>query len=176
MLFDLARGAHATNRGPSLQTRPFFSAASFLLVMSALRITRRWNQTGQKLAGASDIARTFFHSHPELLWIAVIATYVNVIQRTCRRRHVQALSIEAGPFLSIAVGCTAFWFKAAYTIAEAPELLQGLPTLVSRQLEATPLLVLARMVFLGLFVCWVYHLATAWNTPPSTTRVPKRGT
>src|SRR5690242_14959262 len=51
-----------------------------LLALIAHRVIRRWNQTGQKFAGADDIVTSgIFHGNSSiLLWMLVGATYLDV--------------------------------------------------------------------------------------------------
>lgn len=149
-----SRKLNTTTRNPS---------ANFVPIIAGLRIARRWNQTGQKFAGEPDIARTFLPKHTELLWVLAIATYVNIIYRHSRRRRRQLSAFPAEPYLTITLGYLALWFKAAYTVAEAPELLWGLPHFVPDLLANTPLLLLARTVFLGILV----SLVVGWKCSPS---------
>ena len=41
-----------------------------------LTIIRRWNQTGQKFAGAPDLVKLVLHPNPQLLAVLVISTYI----------------------------------------------------------------------------------------------------
>ena len=121
---------------------PYF-AASLLVV---LRIVRVWNQTGQKHAGEPDIARTVLPAHNILLWLLVLLTYLDVIQRLSRR-VVPWASRHLATAASLTLGIAALGFKATFTKADAPELLEGLEYLVSRPMEEASLAAQARAVF-----------------------------
>ena len=121
---------------------PYF-AASLLVV---LRIVRVWNQTGQKHAGEPDIARTVLPAHNILLWLLVLLTYLDVIQRLSRR-VVPWASRHLATAASLTLGIAALGFKATFTKADAPELLEGLEYLVSRPMEEASLVAQARAVF-----------------------------
>ena len=127
----------------------------FLIIVH--RIICRWNQTGQKHAGESDIARTFLAKHNVALWILVIVTLIDLT----RRLACFSLS-RAGPriasFLSIALCFSVYSFKVVFTIADAPELLAGIPQYLWRPAEWTLLLYQARMVFGSIALLVVFNL------------------
>ncbi len=137
---------HPSHRGTKDGVLPSISAITTLALM---RIVRRWNQTGQKYAGEPDIARTFLRSHNQVLWLLVLAAYLNLTQRLARKlfprtsRHISAAS-------SIALCVAALGFKIAFTKAEAPELLVGLHTDVLRPMQDTSLVLQSRVVFVGI--------------------------
>ncbi|SLM35771.1 Type I phosphodiesterase/nucleotide pyrophosphatase/phosphate transferase [Lasallia pustulata] len=114
-----------------------------------LRIMRRWNQTGQKHAGAKDIARTFLPNHTWILWVLVVATYLDLAQRLSRRGLPRA-SRQVAAVCSISVCLAAFGFKVAFTDADAPELLLGFRRYLLRPMEEASLLTQARTVFLAI--------------------------
>lgn len=128
-----------------------WSAASLLVL---LRIVRVWNQTGQKHAGEPDIARTVLPAHNKFLWLLVLVTYLDVIQRLSRRaipwasRHLATAS-------SLGLGIAALGFKVAFTKADAPELLEGLGYLVLRPMEEASLIAQARAVFTSIAIMMV---------------------
>ena len=115
-----------------------------LLVL--LRIIRIWNQTGQKHAGEPDIARTVLPAHNVSLWLLVLVTYVDVIQRLSRRA-VPWASRHLTTAASLALGIAALGFKIAFTKVDAPELLEGLGYIVLRPMEEASLVAQARAVF-----------------------------
>lgn len=122
-------------------------AVSIIIV----RITRVWNQTGQKHAGEPDIARTVLPLHNFLLWLLVLATYLDVVQRLSKRALPWA-SRHLSSAAAFVLGATAFSFKVAFTKADAPELLNGLQFLAFRPIEAASLVAQARAVFIGITV------------------------
>ncbi len=125
-------------------------------LLTILRLVRRWNQTGQKLAGESDIARTFFPAHSLVLWAAVAATFLDLTYRLSRRGF-RELAPWLATLFSIFLCLSAFRFKLTFTIAEAPELLKDVSIPIKIQLENTPLLIQARVVFLGLGLALGYN-------------------
>lgn len=129
---------------------PWFVAS--LLVL--LRIVRVWNQTGQKHAGEPDIARTVLPAHNKLLWLLVLVTYLDVIQRLSRR-VVPWASRHFATATSLALGTAALGFKVAFTKADAPELLEGLGFFVLRPMEEASLVAQARAVFTSIAIMMV---------------------
>ena len=110
---------------------------------------RRWNQTGQKHAGATDIARTFLPIHTYILWVLVVATYLDLARRLSRRGLPHA-SRQISAACSISLCLAAFGFKVAFTDADAPELVLGFRCFFLRPMEVASLQTQARTVFLGI--------------------------
>ncbi|KAI9881388.1 MAG: major facilitator super transporter protein [Pleopsidium flavum] len=138
---------------------PIFVAG---VLQAMLRLTRRWNQTGQKFAGESDIARRFFPAHNLVMWIAVVSTYLDITFRLSRRGF-RRLSPGLSTLLSSTLCLVAFAFKMAFTNAEAPELLTGLKIPFKRQLESTPLVTQARAIFTGLGLSLAYTVIAGFR-------------
>lgn len=137
---------------------------TLLVPIVGLRVTRRWNQTGQKLAGEPDIAKTFFYSHHISLWVAIFATYVYLLQKLSRRSSSREPS-KLESVIAFSITSTAFIFKVAYTYAEAPELLQGFPQAILKGYTMLSLLIQARIVFLKTFLALMYGLLLEWRFP-----------
>lgn len=122
---------------------------SCVVVLAGLRLTRRWNQTGQKFAGEPDIARTFLAEHTTLLWALVFAMYM---------WNCYSLSSTGFPHLprSIAKGISqllvvmAAAFKVAFTHEDAPELLDWAASKVAELTTGFSLITRARGVFIGI--------------------------
>ena len=134
-------------------------------MLFGLRITRRWNQTGQKLAGEPDIAKTFFPVNNHIMWIVVIATYLDVLQRLARRGFLYA-SRPVALVISITLCLAAFGFKASFTNADAPELLRGLPQPLLDSVGNASLVVQARTVFLSIVAALAYAITSRlWQAP-----------
>ena len=114
-----------------------------------LRMVRKWNQTGQKHAGAPDIARTILSSYNRILWLLILATYFNITQRLARKvlprtsRHISAT-------FSIALCIATLVFKISFTNSEAPELLLGLRTDFLRPISEISLVLQSQVVFIGI--------------------------
>ena len=128
-----------------------WSAACLLVT---LRVIRVWNQTGQKHNGEPDIARTVLPAHNMLLWLVVLVTYLDVIQRLSRRA-VPWASRHFATAASLALGIAAIGFKAAFTRADTPELLRGLGYLVWAPTEEAALVAQARAVFISITIMMV---------------------
>ena len=120
--------------------------------MAVGRITRRWNQTGQKFAGSPDIAKTFLGSHRGLLWTSVLLAYAvfasKLVARSASRRLYHLTTLTS---ITTLAGVS---FKIAFTEADSPELLSGsiIPHWVLGMVNRLSLVVQARAVFLGLLV------------------------
>lgn len=150
-----------------MRTSGFF-AFSTIGILAALRITRRWNQTGQKFAGDPDIARTFFSSHNLLLWDAVGATYFWNMRRLATQgfsRLPRTLRQIFVPSLLIA----AVTFKLAFTNEDAPELVEGLAKTIVELTAGVPLVLRARLVFFGIAFAMMctFHFETGSGTGDS---------
>ena len=126
--------------------------AACLLVL--LRVIRVWNQTGQKHNGEPDIARTVLPAHNTLLWLVVLVTYLDVIQRLSRRA-VPWAARHFATAASLALGIAAIGFKAAFTRADTPELLRDLGYLVWAPTEEASLVAQARAVFTSITIMMV---------------------
>ena len=124
---------------------------SSLPLIVVLRVVRVWNQTGQKHAGEPDIAKSFLPSHNYLLWLSVLLTYVDVIQRLSRRTIPWA-SRQSATTISLAMGAAALTYKVAFTQADAPELLVGLESSRFKSLENMSLVSQARAVFASMLM------------------------
>ena len=139
---------------------------SSLGLLVAVRVTRRWNQTGQKWAGEPDIARTFFSGHKTTLWALVGATYL---------WNLQSLGSRAFPrlpqFVGVAIATTlstaAITFKLAFTSEDSPELMAGPAkalALAHKDLGVS-LVSLARIVFIGLAAALAYMMLSGFTLP-----------
>ncbi|KAL9108954.1 MAG: hypothetical protein Q9227_006350 [Pyrenula ochraceoflavens] len=133
---------------------PSFMSGSFAVacISFLFRVSRRWNQTGQKFAGAPDIAQ-FLTKHNILLWFLVIATYAVPSRQLCRMAAKWHPSIDLS-LLPVPFTMAAVLFKLSFTDADAPELLEGLDFLdpLLDALEQISLVFQARVVFFGLFI------------------------
>lgn len=145
-----------------LSSTPWAEAAVMALVLVLFGFARRWNQTGQKYAGSPDLVSEVFSKRTWLLWTLVAGTYATISHSFSSRAALWHGPTPVG-FLPVAVCVAAFTFKVAFTAADAPELLNGLP-MVSSLLEITThfgLLLLARVAFTGillLLACSVYFV------------------
>lgn len=171
----------------------WFTFHPALIVLLLHRIIRRWNQTGQKYAGASDIVHSAFLTgfSSFALWCMISATYIEITIRLSR--HVaRSISIydEKGPE-SVSDGSpdgnglmamsaifpltgTAFMFKLAFTIKDAPELTKGVPELFLQVAMMLDLLWGAWMVFIGLALISMWIIVA--ERKRSVERKAKHGT
>lgn len=136
----------------------------YVTLLSLHRICQRWNQTGQKFAGADDISQSFLSKEPILLWILVVATYSRPL------RHIRRASSR---FLVtvFAVCSIALAFKLSFTIQDAPELLSPSISRMTPFLSQFSLLFQARCVFLGLLAIltlYIYDRKTKYPAISST--------
>lgn len=112
-------------------------------------LARRFNQTGQKHAGEADIVTNVLMTSRGLLWTLIIAAYTVTplrFQIRLNKAGIRQLGV-----LPVLVTGAAFVFKIAFTAADAPELLKGVPLLEPVVAFATQhsLNALARLTFLG---------------------------
>ena len=127
-----------------------------------MRIVRRWNQTGQKFAGDDDIVNTFLSEHSGSLWILLITAYVwpvALIRRSFWPRSRRGPLLAASCLSSL----VAILFKVAFTMADSPELLQGIWVFdeLAPVLNSLSLVWLARLVYVGLgsmLLCMGYQM------------------
>lgn len=147
--------------------------SSFIWVVWALallRITRGWNQTGQKFAGESDIVKRFLLPQPEYLWTLVGTAYFFVFAQILRTFDGLPFVITTG-LLSILV-TSAFAFKLAFTAEDAPELVtDGYPGMLLELLQGPSLLFRARLVFVLLAICAAYGAYRSLTGGPRGARV-----
>ncbi|KAH7632136.1 hypothetical protein B0T09DRAFT_356551 [Sordaria sp. MPI-SDFR-AT-0083] len=121
-----------------------------LPLLSALRLLRSWNQTGQKFAGTPDIVKLFLEPNPHFMWFLVGLTYVRAHQQLVDSFHGRIPVPVNCPAMTGLV-LAAFTFKAAFTLEDAPELV--VPFVKSSLLDFTrgaSLIARARAVFVGL--------------------------
>jgi ethanolaminephosphotransferase len=146
------------------------------------RVIRRWNQTGQKFAGADDIAHSqLLHgSNSIVLWSLIGATYLDLAIRLSS--HVaRSIAIfeghsgvsdiveetDANRVMGVAavlpLGGTAFVFKLAFTARDAPELTKGISAGLIQWVEGLSLVGVARMVFGGLVLSAIWIAIAEWK-------------
>ncbi|TKA69771.1 hypothetical protein B0A49_07406 [Cryomyces minteri] len=92
-----------------------------LVLLVLLRTITRWNQTGQKYAGAPDITHTFFPTYPILMWTMVTMTYTDLARKLIR--HVfHRWTYEVAAAAAFGLSVLSLFFKLSFTSADAPEL------------------------------------------------------
>ncbi|EEP78317.1 conserved hypothetical protein [Uncinocarpus reesii 1704] len=141
-----------------------FEFGDALCVATLSRVVRRWNQTGQKFATEPDIGTTFFSKYPAVLWILALFAYTDVYQRLRSQDPREKLNIIGALFLPLT--SFAFIYKAAFTSADAPELIRHAPLLSSlvRSVKGFSLIFQARVIFCGLGAAAVYNLYTKFKS------------
>lgn len=124
------------------------SGGWYLVALFAIRITRSWNQTGQKFAGEPDIVKIFVHRYPAALWIAIIAMYGITWYQMLP--SLESIPFIAATSITSVLISSAFTFKLAFTAADAPELVVGFAKTLNDKFEGQSLLWRARVVFIVL--------------------------
>ncbi|KAI1773691.1 alkaline phosphatase-like protein [Hypoxylon cercidicola] len=127
-----------------------------LVALGAMRITRGWNQTGQKFAGEPDIVTRFMASNPPLLWCIVFATYAAVSVELFNSLGNMPTAISGSVVAGLVT--SALSFKLAFTNEDAPELVVGFARTLVDIFDGPSLVNRARAVFLGLGLTSMYPL------------------
>ncbi|KAF1947054.1 alkaline phosphatase-like protein [Clathrospora elynae] len=153
-----------------------------IMALAAHRVIRRWNQTGQKYAGADDIVNSgIFHGgNSFVLWALIGATYMDITIRLSRHvarsiatfdqeqkvRNVEVESTDqnrmVGTIAVLPLCGTAFVFKLAFTAKDAPELTNGITGSMMEWVVTLDLIGLARMVFGGLLLSGSWITFAEW--------------
>lgn len=161
--------------------RRVFHPAIMTLVLH--RVIRRWNQTGQKYAGADDIVNSgIFTSSWIVLWPLIGATYLDVTLRLARHiaRSIATFDAEQkkrgdveidstgnnrmmGTVAVMPLAGTAFVFKLAFTAKDAPELTYGMTENLLESIDTLNLVGLAQMVFGGLALSAGWIIFAEWQ-------------
>ncbi|KAL8760164.1 MAG: hypothetical protein Q9184_003407 [Pyrenodesmia sp. 2 TL-2023] len=128
-----------------------WSIMSAVVPLTIMRITRAWNQTGQKHAGELDIARGWLQAHSFFLWSFVCIAYA-VVATNMPPEGLALIARWVSSTFAALLCLAAMMFKVAFTMADAPELLRGLPLLQHGILEYGDLMTQARAVFAGMLV------------------------
>ncbi len=154
-----------------------------LMALAIHRVIRRWNQTGQKFAGADDIVTSgIFHGNSSiLLWVVVGATYLDVTNRISthiarwfvtlsnpqRSRQSGSQPLDehrvAGMLIALPLCTTAFVFKLAFTAKDAPELTYSITSSLMVWAEGLDLVGLAQTVFGGIALVFACSLFTEYR-------------
>ncbi|KAH7122808.1 GPI ethanolamine phosphate transferase-like protein 2 [Dendryphion nanum] len=164
---------------------PWFIFHPALMLLLTHRVIRRWNQTGQKYAGAPDIVHSSLIAYAPssvVLWGLIGATYLDVTVRMSQ--HI-AKTLGTGEEVKkkrgggdeeegfdvnrlmglmavLPLGATAFVFKLAFTVNDAPELTRGIAPGLLMWAGSLELVGLARMVFIGIFGAGVWVVVSGW--------------
>lgn len=138
---------------------------SSLVLTITYRLIRRWNQTGQKFSAEPDIAKDFFLSRPNVLWLLIILTYAD----TCRRLLLSMPASVIWCFETVAVTFIAFIFKLNFAASDSPELLSDsiLGSLGNLNMS---LVSQARLTFCGIALLMICPIFVKTRTPTSLGR------
>ncbi|OTB11945.1 hypothetical protein K445DRAFT_321661 [Daldinia sp. EC12] len=143
----------------AIRSAPRTTYKSFIMGLAALgamRLTRGWNQTGQKFAGEPDIVTSFVAPNPQLLWSLALATYVVVSIELFKGLRDIPTAISGSIVVGLAI--SAMSFKLAFTNEDAPELIVGFAKMLVGLFDGPTLVNRARAVFLGLGLTSLYPL------------------
>ncbi|KAF4783318.1 GPI ethanolamine phosphate transferase [Colletotrichum scovillei] len=147
---------------------PSGTLASLLIALTATRLIRGWNQTGQKHAGEPDIAKTFIVTHPPILWTLVSVTYLFLFVQLLRKlRGLPRAAVTAASALLV---LSAFTFKLAFTNEDAPELVTGPLATLNTLTQGISLVTRARLVFAGIGAAALYSSYLALSNPKTEAR------
>jgi ethanolaminephosphotransferase len=146
--------------------RTFKHHVSLLLLFALHRVTQRWNQTGQKYAGAPDIVHEFKGRLAPLLWILILSTYATVAARLAYHlfRDLKVPSLISST-IAVALCVPTMAFKLGFTASDAPELLAWLGQAPTALFQSIPLVGTARTAFLvlGVMAAWVTASSTLFT-------------
>lgn len=140
-------------------------------LLASHRLMLRWNQTGQKHAGAPDIAHAFFPDHHILMWLAVLGTYLLVGAQLTRSSFKGVLAAEAAVSTAFVMVLPAVVFKLNFTQADAPELVLGLGERVRAFTAGLDLVAQARVVFVMLVLATgIVGVGSTWKNKKTSAK------
>ncbi|KAI5365066.1 Putative Type I phosphodiesterase/nucleotide pyrophosphatase/phosphate transferase [Septoria linicola] len=122
--------------------------AAVFALLAVHRLSVRWNQTGQKHAGAPDIVHTAFPRNHVLMWMLILATYAYQGYLLVTRTFAGLLGPEIGVALAVVCVLPGIVFKLNFTQADAPELVQGLASKIREWTASADLVLQARIPFI----------------------------
>ncbi|CUS11927.1 unnamed protein product [Tuber aestivum] len=135
-------------------------AFRIFLIIPMLRIARRWNQTGQKHAGAPDITKGFLSENINLLWLLVLFTYTDIFSRIVRNTFRNIPGRAAGFIFGILTIGAALTFKLCFAAQDTPDLIANWLkplALYTEELDMS-LISLARTTFISLSTIILYTI------------------
>ncbi|KAK1691172.1 GPI ethanolamine phosphate transferase [Colletotrichum godetiae] len=147
---------------------PFGTLVSLFIALTATRLIRGWNQTGQKHAGEPDIAKTFIVTSPLVLWTLVSVTYLFLFAQILRK--LRGLPRAAVTTTSAILILSAFTFKLAFTNEDAPELVTRPLAILNTLTQGISLVTRARVVFAGIGATALYSSYLALSSPKTEAR------
>jgi ethanolamine phosphate transferase 2 subunit G len=101
-------------------------AIAGFIILAVHRVVVRWNQTGQKHAGAPDIVHNFFPNQHILMWLLILVTHGYLCFMLVQRTFRDLVALEVAVGIATVLIVPAIVFKLNFTQADAPELVQGL--------------------------------------------------
>lgn len=138
------------------------AAIATFVLLAAHRLMTRWNQTGQKFAGAPDIAHDYFPAHHIILWVLILTTYIHISIRFARRTFSNLASPELAVMTALSLTLPSLMFKLNFTQADAPELVQGLAKDFREFTAQWDLVLQARATFMGIAIAFVAIVLLMW--------------
>ncbi|KAI1735553.1 alkaline-phosphatase-like protein [Xylaria scruposa] len=147
-------------------TRKYFTMTALGLGM--IRLTRSWNQTGQKFAGEPDIVTIFLMPNPTLLWALVWSMYFLVSRELLN--NLDGIPTVISGSIVAGVVTSAVSFKLTFTKQDAPELVVGLARILADFFDGPSLVTQARAVFMGIGLTAIYPLYLLCFQPTKSSR------
>ncbi|KAF4548123.1 Type I phosphodiesterase / nucleotide pyrophosphatase-like protein 1 [Elsinoe fawcettii] len=141
---------------------PIITGVCSLLLLGLHRTANRWNQTGQKHAGAPDIAKDVFPRHTEILWFFAFNAYASSADRLAGTTLQGIFPRLISLVLYGALVASGLIFKFNFTRADAPELIgQGnrMVDYLKQIITGNDLVFQARVIFALLGLLFVATLA-----------------
>ncbi|KAF3925030.1 hypothetical protein AA313_de0204784 [Arthrobotrys entomopaga] len=125
------------------------------VILFIREIIRRWNQTGQKYAGADDISKDFLSHHPIFLWVLVFFSYTDMFWRL-KRDLSSKHSTLIGPILSISPIVSSMLFKLSMAALDQRELIPPFMMEFAEEFSQVSVVTQAQLVFSILFMIVTY--------------------
>ncbi|PBP20536.1 GPI ethanolamine phosphate transferase [Diplocarpon rosae] len=145
------------------RNRNILTMSSVAIIVVA-RLSRRWNQTGQKWAGEPDIARSFFSEHRIALWALVGLAYLWTLVSLAARGFCPFPQM-ASVAIATALVTAALAFKLAFTFEDSPELMGGIAKVMtdSEAGAGASLIDRARIAFIAIGIALAYTIGSGFG-------------
>ncbi|KAK2594433.1 major facilitator super transporter protein [Conoideocrella luteorostrata] len=118
----------------------------YLFALGIVRLIRSWNQTGQKFAGEQDVVELFIYPNPSILWVMIMLSYLTASLQLMSNIHDMPYVVITS--ITSVLASSAFAFKLAFTVEDAPELVTGFAKKLNDAFRGQSLLSRARVVFM----------------------------
>lgn len=138
------------------------------LGLGMMKLTRSWNQTGQKFAGEPDIVTAFLLPNPTLLWTLVWSTYL-LVSRELLSNLDGVPTVISGSVVA-GVVTSAVSFKLTFTKQDAPEVVVGFARFFADLFDGPSLVTQARAVFMGIGLMTLYLLYLLFIQPTKSSK------